>query len=158
MRRAIRANRQSYHPIFRYTVLDMETIRSAYDQVYVYTMGRPGFILQHVVDAFAVQTAKNDSKIIGVVFGLVGLYLRVEKQYLGHQVQQVHMKLGREKRELPNIYFPEDRGRLTVVDVLVASAGLERDRVIDDWCQSVWTAFSSNRQSIIALLREYGIT
>ena len=33
----------------------MDTMRAAYDEVYVYTMGRPGFILQHVVDAFAVQ-------------------------------------------------------------------------------------------------------
>jgi hypothetical protein len=28
-------------------------MRAAYDEVYVYTMGRPGFILQYVVDAFA---------------------------------------------------------------------------------------------------------
>src|SRR5262249_49567236 len=134
----------------------METVRAAYDEVYVYTLDRPGFILQHVVDAFAVQTAKNDSKPIGVLFGLVGLYLRVEKQYSGHQVQQVHTKLAREKREWPSICFPEDRGRTTVVDVLAASAGPERDMAIDDWCRSVWTSFSGNRQSIVALLREYG--
>lgn len=54
---------------FGYTDLDMDTVRAAYDEVYVYTMGRPGFILQHVVDAFAVQTANQDSKPIGVVFG-----------------------------------------------------------------------------------------
>ena len=136
----------------------MESARAAYDEVYVDTMGRPGFILQHVVDAFVVQTASNHSKPITVVFGLVGLYLRVEKQYSGHQVQQVHMKLGREKRGWPSICFPEDQGRITVVDVLAASAGPERDKAIDDWCRSVWTAFSGNRQIIVALLREYGIT
>jgi hypothetical protein len=37
-------------------------MRAAYDEVYAYTMGRPGFILQHVADAFAVQTASNNSK------------------------------------------------------------------------------------------------
>jgi hypothetical protein len=136
----------------------MESARAAYDEVYVDTMGRPGFILQHVVDAFVLQTASNHSKPITVVFGLVGLYLRVEKQYSGHQVQQVHMKLGREKRGWPSICFPEDQGRITVVDVLAASAGPERDKAIDDWCRSVWTAFSGNRQIIVALLREYGIT
>ena len=46
-------------------------VRAAYDEVYVYTMSRPGFILQHVVDAFAVQNATEDSKPISVVFGLV---------------------------------------------------------------------------------------
>ena len=136
----------------------MKIVRAAYHEVYVHTMGRPGFILQHVVDAFVVQTASNHSKPITVVFGLVGLYLRVEKQYSGHQVQQVHMKLGREKRGWPSICFPEDQGRITVVDVLAASAGPERDKAIDDWCRSAWTAFSGNRPSIVALLREYGIT
>src|SRR5207245_9270566 len=79
----------------------MDTTRAAYDEVYVYTMGRPGFILQHVVDAFAVQTATDGSKPIAVVFGLVGLYLHVEKQFSGRQVQEAHIKLGRRKREWP---------------------------------------------------------
>ena len=133
-------------------------MRAAYDEVYAYTMGRPGFILQHVVDAFAVQTANDESRPIGVVFGLVGLYLHVEKQFSGHQVQRVHMELGRRKRQWPQVHVTEDRGRVTVADVLAASAGPERDMAIDDWCRSVWTAFGANRQAIIALLREYQIT
>jgi hypothetical protein len=136
----------------------MDTVRAAYNEVYVYTMGRPGFILQHVVDAFAVQTANDESNPIGVVFGLVGLYLHVEKQFSGRQVQRVHMELGRRKREWPNVDVPEDRGSMTVADVLAASAGPERDMAINNWCRSVWTAFSTNRQTIITLLREYQIT
>ena len=76
----------------------MDTMRAAYDEVYLYTMSRPGFILQHVVDAFAVQRINDDSKPIGLVFGLVGLYLHVEKQFSGREVQRVHMELGRRKR------------------------------------------------------------
>jgi hypothetical protein len=136
----------------------MDSMRAAYDEVYVYTMDRPGFVLQHVVDAFAVQTANNESKPIVVVFGLVGLYLHVEKQFSGRQVQKVHMELGRRKREWPRVLMPEDRGSMTVADVLAASAGPERDMAIDNWCRSVWTAFGANRQSIIDLLREYQIT
>ena len=133
-------------------------MRAAYDEVYAYTMGRPGFILQHVVDAFAVQTATGDSKPIGVVFGLVGLYLHVEKQFSGRQVQKAHMELGRRKREWPRISLPEDRGSITVADVLATPGGPERDMAIDDWCRSLWTAFVVNRQTIIALLREYQIS
>jgi hypothetical protein len=66
---------------------DVDALRAAYDEVYVYTMSRPGFILQHDVDAFAVQTANTGTKPIGVVFGLVGPYLHVERQFSGHQVQ-----------------------------------------------------------------------
>lgn len=132
-------------------------MRAAYDEVYVYTMGRPHFVLQHVVDAFAAQTASDDSKPIGVVFALVGLYLHVEKQVPGRQVQQVHQQLGRRKRDWPLVRLPTDRGTMTVVDVLAAPPGPERDRAIDEWCQSVWTAFRDNRQTIIDLLREYQI-
>ena len=132
-------------------------VRAAYDEVYVYTMSRPGFILQHVVDAFAVQNATEDSKPISVVFGLVGLYLHIEKQFSGRQVQKAHIELGRRKRVWPKVYLPEDRGAITVADVLAASAGPERDRAIDDWCRSLWTAFGRNRDNIIALLREYQI-
>jgi hypothetical protein len=53
---------------------------------------------------------------------------------------------------------PEDRGSITVADVLAASAGPDRDMAIGNWCRSVWTAFDANRQTIIALLREYQIT
>ena len=136
----------------------MDTMRAAYDEVYVYTMGRPGFILQHVVDAFVVQTANQDTKPMGVVFGLVGLYLHVERQFSGRQVQEVHMKLGRRKREWPKISFPKDRGSLTVVDVLAAPAGPERDKAINNWCRSVWTSFGGNRHTITELLQEYQIT
>lgn len=135
----------------------MDSLRSAYDEVYVYTMNRRGFILQHVVDAFAVQNANTETKPISVVFGLVGLYLRVEKQFSGYQVQKAHMVLGRTKREWPRVYLPEDRGIVTVADVLAADPGPDRDEAIDDWCRSVWSAFGRNRESVIALLREYQI-
>src|SRR3982751_1260795 len=139
--------------LVRYPVVGMENIRAAYDEVYVYTMGRPGFILQHVVDAFVVQTATAHTKPIAIVFGLVGLYLHVEKQFSGREVQKAHMELGRSKKEWPKVYLPDDRGNMTAADVLAANAGPERDRAIDEWCKSVWTACSANRATIIELLR-----
>jgi hypothetical protein len=135
----------------------MDTMRAVYEEVYAYTMGRSGFILQHVVDAFAVQTANEATKPIGVVFGLAGLYLRVEKQFSGRQVQKAHMELARRKREWPSVSLPEDRGIMTVADVLAAYAGSERDAAIDEWCRSVWNACSGNREMVMDLLREYQI-
>lgn len=110
----------------------MECLRAAYDEVYVYAMGRPGFILQYVVDATVVQTASVDTKRIAIVFGLVGLYLHIEKQFSGRQVQQAHMALARAKREWPNLDLPDNRGSLTPADVLAADAGPARDRAIED--------------------------
>ena len=55
------------------------TERQAYDELYVYTMrhGGASFILQHVVNAFAAQTATDQTKPIEITFALVGLYLDV---------------------------------------------------------------------------------
>jgi hypothetical protein len=135
----------------------MDDLRLAYDEVYAYTMRRPGFILQHVVDAFAAQTARQESKQIAIVFSLVGLYLRAEKKYSGQDVQKVHMQMGRRTRQWPAIVLPADRGTITAADVLAAPEGTERDEAIDAWCRSVWAAFHESRPAIIALLGEYGI-
>jgi hypothetical protein len=134
------------------------TTDDAYQQVYVYTMGRPGFILQHVVDAHAVQAAHPAGKQIAVVFGLVGLYLHVEKGWTGRQVQEAHMRLARMTRQWPPVNLPHDRGGVTVVEVLHAPPGAERDLAIDGWCRSVWSACSlENKQAIVDLLRRYQI-
>lgn len=126
-----------------------------YDEVYVYSMGRPNFILQHVVDAFGVQSANVSTKPIAIVFGLVGLYLHTEKKFTGNDVQKTHRELARRKREWPRLPLPADRGNITVADVLAAQPGPDRDLAIDNWCHSVWTACAANRDAIIALLREY---
>ena len=135
-----------------------DPMRSAYDAVYAYTMGRGAFVLQHVVDAYAVQTANDRSKPIGIIFALVGLYLHVERQFSGTDVQRVHMRLGREKRPWPTITLPQHRGTVTAADVLEAAPGPERDSAIDEWCRSVWQAFGDSRQTIVDLLREYQIS
>jgi hypothetical protein len=138
------------------TTIDMDAARAAYDDVYAYSMGRTGFVLQYVVDPFAVQAANDDSGgTIGFVFGLVGLYLHVAKNTSGRQVQKVHMMLGRRKRGWPRMHLPKDLGSFTLADALAASAGAERDAAIENWCRCVWAAFSGNRETIIALLREY---
>jgi hypothetical protein len=127
----------------------------SYHELYVYTMGRAGFILQHVVDANMAQRLDATSKPISVVFSLVGLYLHVEKRLTGAQVQQVHRILGRRKRDWPAIRLPERRGRLTPADVMAAPAGVERDAAIDRWCESVWAEFQGSRDVIVRLLEEY---
>jgi uncharacterized protein DUF5946 len=136
----------------------MAATHEPYDEVYAYTMGRAGFILQHVVDAYAAQTASDGSKPIGVIFALVGLYLHVEKQFSGSEVQKVHMRMARQKRPWPAITLPRDRGGMTAADVLAVLEGRERDNAIDEWCRSVWAAFGDSRRIIVDLLREYQIS
>src|SRR5262245_15734899 len=83
-------------------------------------------------------------------------YLRVEKQWTGVQVQRTHMRLAQNRRAWPTIPLPSDRGSMTAADVMAKPAGEERDRAIDAWCRSVWSAFAESRGIVVGLLREYG--
>jgi hypothetical protein len=102
----------------------------------------------------AAQTADENTKPIKITFALIGLYLHVEKQFSGKQVQQVHMDLARQKRQWPSFTPPIVRGTITAADVLAAG---DRDKAIDSWCCSVWGAYRDCRQAVVDLLRQHGI-
>lgn len=133
----------------------MNDHQAAYDELYAYTMGRPNFVLQHVVDAYKALTATADSKPIATVFSLVGLYLHVEKGFDGVQVQKVHQRLGARKRDWPRMALPAAGIDMTATDVMAAPEGSARDAAIDRWCEAIWKAFApANRAAVIALLAE----
>jgi hypothetical protein len=133
---------------------------NAYHELCAYTLthGDPAFIHQYVVDTYMAQHADERTKPIGITFALVGLYLHLEKNLNGRQVQLAHMKLGREKHPWPPFPLPADRGTMTAIDVLAQPPGPARDKAIDAWCASVWAAYrEGSRQTVIDLLRQYGI-
>jgi hypothetical protein len=138
---------------------DMTSVEEAYNELCGYTLahGNASFIHQHVVDAFAAQTADERTKPITLTFALVGLYLRVEKQFSGKQVQRVHATLAQRKQPWPAFAPPRDRGAMTVADVLAAPAGPERDQAVDVWCRSVWETFRESHETVADLLRTRGI-
>ena len=94
---------------------------------------------------------------LALVAALAGLYLHLEKGFSGRRVQRAHMEMARSKRQWPVFALPAQRGSITAVDVMAAPEGPERDAAIDEWCRSVWQAFSGNRPAIEALLQAYGI-
>ena len=96
------------------------------------------FVHQHVVDAYAAQHAGERMRPITTAFALIGLYLAVEKGYTGRQVQLVHMKIGRRRRDWPRLEPPRDRGELTVMDVLLAATDAEKEEMLMRWAASVW--------------------
>jgi uncharacterized protein DUF5946 len=122
-----------------------------------YTLAHPDpcFIHQHVVDAFAAQRANENTKPIGITFALIGLYLYLEKNYTGKQVQRAHMALASRKREWPKFDLPEPRGEITVGDVLSEPEGDKRDEMIRRWCASVWQAYGDSHAKVIDLVSRY---
>ena len=129
--------------------------RQLYHELTAYTLSHqdPSFIHQHVLDAFAAQTADETTKPITLTFALVGLYLRSERQYSGMQVQRVHILLARRRKQWPRFDIPEHRGALTVRDVIEAPPGPERDQMIRRWADCVWHAYSPQRDSVVDLLK-----
>ncbi len=68
------------------------TLQEQYYELSFYTLAHPDkdFIHQHIVDAYAAQTASEKTKPITIYFSLAGLYLFIEKDYTGRQVQKAH--------------------------------------------------------------------
>ncbi len=132
----------------------MNSEKTLYDKLTLYTLAHadPSFIHQHVVDAYAAQRATEDSKPIKVFFALVGLYLHVERDRSGKEVQQEHVRHGKSKTAWPQLHIPRQRGSVTVADVMKAQPGKERDRMIDKWCLSVWEAWKTEDHSLVSLI------
>ena len=127
-----------------------------YNELAFYTLAHrdPAFIHQHLVDAFTAQHADESTKPIATVFALIGLYLYLEKGFTGKQVQQMHMRLARRRKQWPQLPQPSERVTITIADVLSVPPGKARDQKIRDWCESVWQAWQSSRSQIVALVKQ----
>lgn len=133
-----------------------DSARQVYDELAAYTLAHqdPTFIHQLVVDAFTAQTATEGIKPVAITFALVGLYLAVEKQFSGRQVQRAHMALAKRRKTWPAIPLPDRRGTITARSVLTVSPGPERDAMIRAWCADVWEAYRDSRDLIRGLVRK----
>lgn len=120
---------------------------------YTTTHPDPSFIHQYAVDAFAAQYADENTKPITLAFALIGLYLRIEKNFTGKEVQQAHIKLGKVRKPWPKFDLPENRGDITVYDVVAVPEGPMRDEMIIKWCASVWEAYSESHDEVANLVQ-----
>ena len=130
--------------------------REEYHELSYYTLAHPdpSFIHQHIVDAYTAQSANADTKPIAVAFSLIGLCLYVEDHLSGREVQRVHMKLARNRKAWPTFRLPQQRGTITVSDVVAVPPGVERDDMIRKWCMSVWDAWQESHAQVRALLQQ----
>jgi hypothetical protein len=124
-----------------------------YDELCAYTLSLRDaeFLHQLVVDAHTAQTATEASKPIALVFALLGLYLSVEKNISGRQIQRFHMQLANLGIRWTLPALPDTTGTLTAADVLAAAPGDARHRAIHAWCASVWHAYAPARPQIVEL-------
>lgn len=123
--------------------------------LYTLELRDPDFIHQHIVDAWAVQHAGQSSKPIGVVFGLIGLYLYLEKNFTGRRVQLAHMQLARRRKHWTAPPLPaQQHAAIRVADVVAAPPGPVRNAMIHRWCETVWQNWQHARPQIAALAHD----
>lgn len=69
------------------------------------------------------------------------------------------MKIAKNNKiEWPKFILPEERGEITVADVLQRDPGEERDMLINKWCISVWKAYDKSHRQLADFLNKYFFT
>jgi hypothetical protein len=118
-----------------------------YSHLQGYTVAKqdPEFIHQHAVDTYAAQHAGGPTRDITVAFGLIGLYLAVEKGYTGKQVQLAHMRIAKVRNDWPRLEPPDQPAPLTVMDVLQAGTDAQKDAMIRKWMGAVWESWEDRQ-------------
>ncbi|HET9056585.1 MAG TPA: DUF5946 family protein [Chitinophagaceae bacterium] len=132
-------------------------VNSPFNELSYYTLGHPDtkyFIHQHIVDAYQAQIADTNAKPISLFFSLIGLYLYINKNYSGRQIQLAHMELAKNKKTWPPLNIPERKGEITASHVLQATPGPERDLMIKKWCISVWQAYENCHETIALFVKK----
>ena len=111
-----------------------------YYEITNYTLSKndAGFIHQHVVDAYEAQHSGPKTRTITTAFALIGLFLAIEREYTGKQVQEAHTKIAKVRWEWPRLEPPVQPPKLTVIDVLQADTEEEKDCMIRKWSIAVW--------------------
>lgn len=134
----------------------MASEQDLYHELTAYTLELhdPAFLHQHVVDAFAAQHPGDSQKPITIAFALVGLYLHVEKQFTGRDVQKAHMLLAKYRKSWTTLEPPKESAGIGVADVMALPPGEARDAKIHEWCAAVWDSWKHARPIIVTLVRQ----
>jgi hypothetical protein len=103
------------------------------------------FIHMHAVDTYEAQHIRGTTRNITVAFGLIGLYLALEKSFTGRQIQLAHQQIARIRKDRPRIGPPVRPAGITVRDVLQAETDAGRDAMIRQWMEAVWASWEEQQ-------------
>lgn len=121
---------------------------------YTLSLNDKEFFHQTAIDTYESQHTGATAKNITTAFGLIGLYLAIEKGFTGKQVQRAHMFLGERAHDWPRFEPPTNKWEVTVADVMDTP---EADRIvkIKQWAFSVWQGWRASHTQVKALVDEF---
>jgi hypothetical protein len=99
------------------------------------------FRTQYAVDAYGAQHSGRSVKNIRTAFSLIGLYLALEFDFSGRQVQKAHMELAQRNIQWPSFDLPSCTYSISVGDVLAAEEGKNRNEMLMKWAKNVWNTW-----------------
>jgi len=125
-----------------------------YHALCAYTLAHPDpvFLHQYVVDTHCIQNASAETKGIAMSFALLGIYLAVEKNISGKQVQRFHMQMAKVRKRWPRFTPPPAPASITASDVMAAPPGAQRDKMILAWARAVWNSCTPEVQAQVRAL------
>jgi len=115
---------------------------------YTLNKGDKEFIHQHVVDAYTAQFADDSTKPITLFFALAGLYLFLEKNFSGKEVQNAHIRMAHKTKEYPKIKLQPLTAEFKITEVFKSNDLIETDKNIYKWCVSVWQSYSDVHEMV----------
>lgn len=112
------------------------------------------FRKQHAVDAYGAQHSGSGVKNIRTAFSLIGLYLAVERNYTGRQVQFAHMDLAKRNIPWPSFVVPTRPYTLSVADVFHAVEE-KRNGMLMAWSENVWDTWENYHEWTTDICKRY---
>ena len=104
---------------------------------------------QLTVDAYAAQ--HPGAGRMGLVYGLVGLHMTLDRGIAGVDVRTMHQRMTDTVAYWPDLAPPDHRGALTVADVALAADVDEHADLVTRWAREVWRAWRTAHHAIATL-------
>jgi len=111
------------------------------------------FIQQMSIDTYEAQHAGGTTKNIAGAFGLIGLYLSLEKGFSGKEVQRAHMDLANRSKEWPRFGPSPSKWKMTVKNVVDAGPKKSK-KMIHLWAKATWKEWEFEKERIIGLMNK----
>ena len=118
------------------------------------SLGDKEFSHQHVVDAYGAQHVGLYTKKVVPTMTLVGLFLQLEHNYTGIQVQRAHMVIADQTKDWPDFEKPQSLATVTVLDVLKVPDS-KKMQMLRVWCAAVWDIWASEHEKVVKFTKKY---
>jgi hypothetical protein len=107
------------------------------------------------VDAYAVQHAGGPHPDKSVDVHLFGLYLSIEKRIRSPYVPPLLQRMVAAIEVWPHYEPPTPRNSLTSFDVAICDSVEDHIRVVREWAQLVWDAWSEYHAEVARLIAHH---